>query len=263
MLERRLADRLKLAPRRERTSVYSEVYRELFDSLPDHPQKSAKSDGRTESILQQLALLKPHLSATSRFLEVGCGDAALTFAVATRAQHAYGLDVTDALIDRTTPPNFEFLITTGVDIPLPDRSVDVSYSNQLIEHLHPNDAALQLREVWRVLSYGGVYRCVTPSRFTGPHDISRYFDYEATGLHLKEYDYKDLRQLFRDAGFRSTLFYVTGGHRQVRIPYFVGRAAEIALSMLPKSTSAFVASLPFVNQLMGLTIVGVKAHDAS
>jgi len=40
-LERRLADRLRAASRDERSQVYAEVYSELFNSLPDHPQKTA------------------------------------------------------------------------------------------------------------------------------------------------------------------------------------------------------------------------------
>jgi len=39
-LERRLADRLRAAPRDERSRLYSAVYSELFNSLPDHPQKA-------------------------------------------------------------------------------------------------------------------------------------------------------------------------------------------------------------------------------
>ena len=48
-LERRLTDRLRNAPHDERSSVYSEVYAELFRALPDHPQtlaKQARARGR-------------------------------------------------------------------------------------------------------------------------------------------------------------------------------------------------------------------------
>jgi hypothetical protein len=41
-LERRLADRLRAASRDERSRLHhAEVYSELFNSLPDHPQKAA------------------------------------------------------------------------------------------------------------------------------------------------------------------------------------------------------------------------------
>ena len=37
----------------------------------------------------------------------------------------------------------------------------------------------------------------------GPHDISRYFDDEATGLHLCELTHRDLGAAMRDAGLRE------------------------------------------------------------
>jgi predicted SAM-dependent methyltransferase len=35
-------------------------------------------------------------------------------------------------------------------------SVDLAYSNQLMEHLHPDDASEQLANVYRALKPGGV-----------------------------------------------------------------------------------------------------------
>lgn len=254
-LERRLTDRLVAAPAAERTRVYAEVYAELFESLDDHPQKTARREADSARVARHMALLRPHLSSRTRYLEIGCGDAAVAFAAANRVATAYGLDVTDRLIPRERPANFMFVPTTGVDIALPDGSIDFAFSNQLMEHLHPDDAVAQLKEIRRVLAPGGLYRCCTPSRFTGPHDVSAYFDYEATGLHLKEYDYRSLAALFRAAGFTRLRFYVTGGPRQSPIPYALGRAAEWALSLLPKAPRARIARLPLVNQLMGLTVV--------
>jgi hypothetical protein len=52
-----------------------------------------------------------------------------------------------------------------------------------------------------VLRQNGTYLCVTPSRLNGPHDISKYFDDEATGLHIKEYTNAELQALFLAAEF--------------------------------------------------------------
>ena len=80
-------------------------------------------------------------------------------------------------------------------------TINVVYSHQVIEHLHPDDAVTHLQEVYRVLSPGGAYICATPNRLNGPHDISKYFDREATGFHLKEYTTTELYGLFRQEGF--------------------------------------------------------------
>jgi SAM-dependent methyltransferase len=252
-VERRLADRLRQAPLGERTRVYSEVYSELFASLPDHPQHAAERTDQARRVKGQLALLTPLLGGERRYLEIGCGDAAVTFAMARRVRAAYGLDVTDALIHRPAAPiNFRFLKTDGVRIPLPTASVDLVYSNQLMEHLHPDDAEAQLREVVRVLAPGGLYLCRTPNRLTGPHDISVYFDYQATGFHLCEYDYRSLRRLMRAAGFASVRFFV-GGPRRAPMPFPLAAAIESLLDRLPPAARA--RSAQFVAPLLDLSAV--------
>jgi SAM-dependent methyltransferase len=97
----------------------------------------------------------------------------------------------------------KFLISRGVEVPLEDATVDLAYSNQLLEHLHPEDAQDHLQELYRVLKPGGSYVCVTPNRLTGPHDISLYFDETACGFHLKEYTMTELCDAMVQAGFRN------------------------------------------------------------
>jgi SAM-dependent methyltransferase len=258
LLERKLSERLRYAPRESRALVYTEVYRELFALLPDHPQRCLNSD-HLERVDVQLRQITRYLRQESIFLEIGCGDAALVFAAAGRVHKAYGLDVTDALIDFSASPcNFRFLLTRGVDIPLTTGTVDFAYSNQMLEHLHPEDAADQLREVCRVLKVGGQYMCITPSRVTGPHDISGYFDFEATGLHLKEYDYGSICALFRGAGFgRFSCFASIRGH-DVRLPYTGLRAVEAILLHLPAEIRARLTRAGPIQSLLGLHVSASK-----
>ena len=238
--------------------MYSAVYEELFTSLSDHPQNlggRSKVAGRRGQMGKVAAYLRPG----SVFLELGCGDAQLVFEVAGRVSIALGLDVTDVLIDfDRAPSNFKFLKTAGVNIPLATGSVDLAYSNQLMEHLHPDDAVDQLKEIYRVLKPGGLYICITPSRVTGPHDISRYFDYEATCFHLKEYDYITLRRLFFAAGFVKFFGRISMRGHQFRIPYLVARILEAAMLMLPLNFRARVALFRSVELVMGLDVIGVK-----
>jgi len=258
ILERELSDRLRGTPRENRSRVYSEVYEELFASLPDHPQHRSRFQVLNH-VGPQVSRLGNGLHRDSVFLEIGCGDAALAFAMAGRVRKAYGLDVTDALIDfGSLPPNFSFLRTGGVEIPLPSGEVDFAYSNQLMEHLHPDDAADQLTEVYRVLKSGGCYMCITPSRVTGPHDVSCYFDYEATGFHLREYDYGVLQALFRKAGFQNFSCSASIKGREIRVPYFAVRAAERGLLLLPPHVRASLTSSHVVQAILGLTASAVK-----
>jgi 2-polyprenyl-3-methyl-5-hydroxy-6-metoxy-1,4-benzoquinol methylase len=64
---------------------------------------------------------------------------------------------------------------------------DLVVSQQVIEHVHPEDVPIHLREVARVLRAGGTVAIETPNRRTGPQDVSRGFAVEAEGLHLREW----------------------------------------------------------------------------
>jgi SAM-dependent methyltransferase len=258
LLERELSDRIRRASREDRASLYSGVYTELFASLPDHPQHSRRSAG-SDRPSSQLHLLAPELRSASVFLEIGCGDASLAFAAAARVGTVYGVDVTDALIDYSrAPSNFQFVPTGGVEIPLPGATADLAFSDQVLEHLHPDDAANQIREVYRILKTGGRYVCITPSRVTGPHDVSCYFDYEATCLHLREYDYASLRAVFRAAGFRkfACIAWVRGC--RFRLPYALIRALEFSCLSLPNGSRAALTRARPASAIFGLNLIATK-----
>jgi SAM-dependent methyltransferase len=254
-LERRLADRLRAGSQGERSGLYGEVYSKLFDSLPDHPQKTS-SELPAKRVADRMRLLGPLLKPDAVYLEVGCGSAALPFAIAGLAAEVLGLDVTDALVDfAAAPPNFRFVKTEGVEIPLADGSVDLAHSDQLMEHLHTEDAEPQLREVNRILKPGGQYLCATPSRVTGPHDISVFFDEVATGFHMREYDYRSLRDLLLRTGFSHVSFpLVFGGFRLATPPYPVLRGIELALLAAP----ARLRKGRLAGIVMGITALATK-----
>ena len=89
----------------------------------------------------------------------------------------------------------------------PTNSVTLAYSFQVMEHIHPDDALEQLRNLFAVIAPGGSYVCVTPNRLNGPHDVSKFYDPVARGFHLKEYTIAELEQLFRGVGFRAVQAY--------------------------------------------------------
>lgn len=255
-LERRLADRLRAAPAEQRAQAYSEVYRELFDTLFDHPQRgNVVQLNRAET---ELRALVPFLTRETRFLELGCGDAVIAYRVARRCAEAFGLDVTDQLLREPRPDNFRFLKTGGSDIPLEDEAVDLVYSNQLLEHLHPDDARGQLHEAHRVLRRGGCYLCATPNSLNGPHDISEYFDKKATGLHIREYQRRELRRLFRSIGFREVRLLWTPKGKSISIPSSLLTAVEVALSVLPFAIRSRLAKGRFLYGPLNAKIVAVK-----
>lgn len=249
-LEVPLAQRLKNAPKAERPSTYKHVYDELFTRVHDHPQHVRKQVG-TAYVDRQLRKLRPYLRHDCTFLEVGAGDCRLSFAVAERVGRVIALDVSDKVADiRHAPPNFSFELTDGTSIALPPESVDFAYSNQLMEHLHTDDAFEQLANIYRVLKPSGIYYCATPNRVSGPHDISRYFNHEARGLHLKEYSCRELNRVFREVGFARVEFRAGGlGPALPKPPLF---AVESFLSLTPAGLRPFLCQSLVVRRLLGI-----------
>jgi SAM-dependent methyltransferase len=220
-IEKGLAGQLRVASREDRRHLYGQLYDELYRRVPDHPQLLRKDmpEETRDAIRRQLRMLQPYLRKDATYLEVGPGDCGLTFEVAKRVRKAIGVDVSAEItsVDQR-PRNFELALSDGTSIPVPPASVDVAYSNQLMEHLHPDDAREQLVNLSRALRSGGVYVCITPNRLTGPHDVSRGFDAVATGFHMHEYTNAELMDLLRDCGFGFVAIYSTVRGRSFRVP---------------------------------------------
>lgn len=259
-IERELADRLRRAGRDERRVLYTALYDELFRRVPDHPQLTRKQDVATiaASVGERMLMLRPFLRADSTYLEIGAGDCALAREVAGVVRQVYAVDVSAEISQGCAlPSNCALVISDGCSIPVGD-GVDVAFSDQLMEHLHPDDAFEQLRNICNALKQGGVYLCLTPSRLTGPHDISAYFDDVATGFHLKEYTAAELVALFRRAGFsRFKILYGARG-RVLALPVFTVTLVERALSALPRRYSKKLARLLPLRLLLGIKLVATK-----
>jgi SAM-dependent methyltransferase len=259
-VEKELANRLRNSRRGERTAMYSEVYDELFRRVPKHPQLTRRNTANHEVKVQgHLRLLRPYLTPDTIFLEVGAGDCALPILVAPLVRKAYGLEVSEELTRRVeNSEKFQVLLSNGCEVPLPDNTIDVAYSFQVMEHIHPDDVIEQLKDFYWVLKPGGVYYCITPNRLYGPNDISRDFDREATGLHLKEYSITDLLKLFCSIGFqRVWIERMIKGHR-FTAPILPASILERALESLPWSVRIPLARTYLMTRLLHVSVVGQK-----
>jgi SAM-dependent methyltransferase len=240
-VEKELGDRLRNAAKADRAGLYKSVYDELFRRVPDHPQVTAPNrTSHQKKVAGQLRLIEPFLNSSTAFLEIGGGDCALSFQVAPRVKMAYAAEITDQLISQPTLPNFQVILSDGSSICLPSDTIDLAFSFSVVEHVHPQDVIEHLAEVYRVLKPGGIYYSVTPNRLLGPHDISRYFDTFATGLHLKEYTIGELAKLYRNAGFREIWVEKNLKSRRVPVPLPVMRVAEGIVGSLPWAVRSFL-----------------------
>jgi SAM-dependent methyltransferase len=208
-----------------------------------------------------MRLIKKYLSPASVFLDIGAGDCVLAINVAKFVKKAYAIDVSSAITkDYKWPKNLRFILTDGLKFPIRNSSVDLAYSNQLMEHLHPDDAFAQVRGIYDALKTKGKYICITPNKLSGPHDISCHFDEIATGFHLKEYTVAELVKLFKRAGFSDIKLIIAKKNRIIfnGFPLFIIAALESALKTMPFRFRKKLARSRPIRTLLGIKIVATK-----
>ena len=245
-IERELADKLRKAPAIERPKLYSQLYDELFRRVPElvnHDQ-----DTVIERIKREIRPLRGWLNQDTVFLEIGPGNCRMSVEVARLVKKVIAIDVSSEITKHSeTPDNFSLVLSNGSSIPVPENSIDVAYSNQLMEHLHPDDAMQQLNNIYRALAPGGIYLCLTPNRLSGPHDISKYFDEVATGFHLHEYTNIELVDVFYKSGFSNIVVYMGFKGHYIACPLFFVKFLEEVLARLPHSLRNKARGTPLNN----------------
>jgi ubiquinone/menaquinone biosynthesis C-methylase UbiE len=261
-IETELAFRLQNSSKLERQKLYSSLYDELFQRVPHHPQirKKASMSIQLTSVHQQYQFLKRFLRPEHTFLEIGAGDCSLALEIAKEVKHVYAVDVSDEITESMKlPRNFHLILTDGCSIPITKTSIDVAYSNQLMEHLHPDDAFEQLDGIYRSLTKGGIYACLTPNRLSGPHDISKFFGHTtAVGLHLHEYTIAELCELFSRVGFCKIHVYAGGRGIYLRLPKSIFVRLESVLSTFSFKLRSNLIRYFFLNFFLGIRVVGTK-----
>jgi 2-polyprenyl-3-methyl-5-hydroxy-6-metoxy-1,4-benzoquinol methylase len=153
-----------------------------------------------------------------RVLDVGCGEAQLTAAVARAGCVVVGVDVAEEPLRRARE------LHAGLDLrripvdrewPLQDASFDVVWAGETIEHV--TDTAGWLSELRRVLRSGGSLLLSTPAHerlkllalaLSGAR-FDRHFDPRSD--HMRFYSRRTLARLLADFGFEQIELRAAGG----------------------------------------------------
>lgn len=166
-----------------------------------------------------LSLLEPHLARAQRVLDIGAGEGYL----ATRVRdlvvakgYAAKVEACDLFPGNFRAPGIEcHAINLHGGLTLPDQSIDLAYSVEVIEHLE--DQFLFMREVHRVLRPGGRFILTTPNVLSltsrvrtllagfpelfGPLPI-RGYDPQHVGGHIHPVSLYYIAYMAEKAGFR-------------------------------------------------------------
>lgn len=256
-VERELAARLLNSSRSERRVLFTTLYKELFERVPDHPRLTRRQtpEQSAAAVESRLRILQPHLSEGVSLLEFAPGDCALSYAACSLVRSVTAVDISDqrALLNEA-PDNFELVLYDGYSLDVPDASIDVAFSYQFLEHLHPDDVGVHLDAAFRVLKSGGAYIFDTPHRFSGPHDISGVFGNKLECLHFQEWTYREMLKLLSAHGFSCCYVYAGGKVRRGRGWNVLKIAVERLVGIMPSKLAKFCSARLF----QGVTIMAIK-----
>jgi SAM-dependent methyltransferase len=207
--ERELADMIRNASPADRPRAYSEAYRQLYELFfRDFPPDATKERNRSYTTL---AFLVPFLGGADLAVEVGAGSCHLAKILAGRVRRVIAVDIGLFAEKNNWPTNLVHQVFDGQRIDLPANTADIVISDNTLEHLHPDDALQQLREMTRILKPSGYIAVLTPNRANGPHDVSAGFSSRPEGLHLKEYGSMEIKEIMRAAGCTRARAYIGFG----------------------------------------------------
>ena len=217
-LERILRKRILLSSQEDRAAIVEQAYKELFERFTDHSvflatQEEAKRKGRLGS-----GLIIPLSKRGSNVLEVGCDRGDVLMALAERDRICTGIEISEHMLKLCNKLDIKVFYGSADSLDFPSGSFDVVFSQEVLEHLHPEDVPMHIAEAFRVLRSNGILAVETPNRRTGPQDISRGSTRVAEGLHLKEWTVRELIQMFQKAGFVKV--------RGLLAPQFIARRSE-------------------------------------
>jgi len=257
-VEKEIAARLKNATRDERREIYATMYDELFERIPDHSRLQIREDPKLTARTNRgkWLLVKPFVDASTVFVEFAPGSCRFAVEVCPHVRSVHGIDISDQSGElEAVPDNFELIIYNGYTLDMAPDFADIVFSDQLLEHFHPEDTELHLETVRRVLKPGGRYVFRTPHRFSGPHDISAWFaEDEPEGFHLKEWTYGEFDDVLRKLGYRSWKAYRVTKGRMVPVPMAVLKSLEGLMGGWPRHRR-----VPAARRLLkNITLVAVK-----
>ena len=238
LVERAIAKRLKMANRAERINIYASMYDELFRKVPDHPRLTRRnSDVLTaKSNKNKYTLIRRSIGKDTVFMEFAPGDCRFSMEMTRHVKFVYGIDISDQRSQMgEMPDNFKLIIYDGYNLPgIINESIDLVFSDQLIEHFHPEDTKLHFELVYSLLKKGGRYIFHTPHNLTGPSDVSRYFSDEPECFHLKEWSYTELKILLKKVGYSDISSYIKIKNNIYKMPHLYFDFWERVLSLFPK-----------------------------
>lgn len=202
-----------------------------------------------------LQLLSRLVTRDSAFLEVAATDCSLSLSLADSVRRVYAV-ARSAVITGTRrfPANFHLVAAEGNCIPVPQASIDVAYSNGLVDQLDPDQMCEQLANVQRALTRGGVFICCARNRLLGAGDGSSA---HVESRFAPPYTFSELRAVLRKVGFRTVAQYARCAGANVTLPGPLTQLLELAVGTMPQSQRARAGST-WLRDMLEIRLVARK-----
>lgn len=125
-------------------------------------------------------LALPYIKDGDKVLDVACGTGFGLVRLATKAREVFGADVSEEAIVRARRriaqvPNVKLFVEDVTNLSFEDATFDVVTSFETLEHV---DAAVYVREIWRVLKPYGRLIVSTPQNSRGECPVNPHHRYE-------------------------------------------------------------------------------------
>ena len=194
---------------REREKLLTDGYDELT-RLTAHTHPENTQYNHTNTIT---SFIKRRLAPGSKIFDLGCGNGDLLRKLVELDYEIEGIDVSNTLIQNakkrlTATGRADAVRQADILSYTTGTTFDCVVMDNVIEHFHPDCVSDVLCKCYSLLNKEGYIIIQTPHRFSGPHDISKYFlpvGSKSTGLHLQEFSFTDLYNCLQQAGFASLL----------------------------------------------------------
>ena len=182
---------------------YTRLYRELDWLNKLTGSEEEKKPRNSFNLLLQFIGTPP-----KKIYEIGSGRGELIEFLSSRGYECRASEITRERGEKWSRQSnrISWGVSDGVHLDRfePSCTYDCVISDQVIEHLHPDDIEDHFKGVFSILKPGGKYIFMTPHAYGGPWDISRIFNCnKPMGMHLKEYTFRELALKLKKARFRQ------------------------------------------------------------
>ena len=198
-LEGRLTDELLESTPENRTDTFSKAYTKLYSELP-----WLVGTGTSSGAEHWASLMKPGSSV----YEIGSGAGYVVRYLGQRGFRCVGTDLSAERerVALAQDANVSWATTDGVHLSRfsAEEQFDYVISDQVVEHLHPDEILTHFKEARKLLKVGGCYIMRTPYAPEGPADLSVVFgEAKPVFMHLHEFGYDEIEFIRKTCGYRK------------------------------------------------------------